>query len=241
MDKVYYFYEYNRTIDYGNPKVNIKGVAGVLRALEQEKDVYFQKVTDIANAERSVEETRYNQYAEWRRRGKNLGFLEIFLIVAYIVRLTVVKYLFPISLRTSVLFSLGDVLLTLLVFFIGPIAFAIAEAARCGYGIRYNQYIKSVSAKIHSLGMDFEERARTYYKQIDNLYLQSLDPTQRELILLRREQEAHNKKMLQMEQERKNIEQQHLWEQQRARQATEELLVIEKERERRRKERERGW
>lgn len=65
------------------------------------------------------------------------------------------------------------------------------------------------------------------------MYLLSLDTTHRELVLLRRQQEAHNQDMLQLEKERQKAEKERLEEQRRAREATEELLSIEIEREKR--------
>ena len=65
------------------------------------------------------------------------------------------------------------------------------------------------------------------------MYLLSLDTTHRELVLLRRLQEAHNQDMLRLEKERQKAEKERLEEQRRAREATEKLLSIEIEREKR--------
>ena len=65
------------------------------------------------------------------------------------------------------------------------------------------------------------------------MYLLSLDTTHRELVLLRRQQEAHNQDMLRLEKERRKAEKERLEEQRRAREATEKLLSIEIEREKR--------
>lgn len=109
----------------------------------------------------------------------------------------------------------------------------LTKIIKHGFGIRYKRYIELVSNKLNNLGNGFIRTSIDYYDAIDNLYLLSLDTTHRELVLLRRQQEAHNQDMLRLEKERQKAEKERLEEQRRAREATEKLLSIEIEREKR--------
>ena len=198
--------------------------------LEQEKKNYFEKVADIVNAERDTEQAKYQRYEKWAANEKKAKYLEIALILATVLYVAFEKY-FP---NFFILFGFGLVTLVLL---IGPILFIVSKMMKHWYGKLYAQYIEGIASAINRLGDGFTRTSLGYYDAIDNLYLESLDPTHREMILLRRQQELHNQDMLRLERERQKAEEQHLKEQQRTRQATEELLAIEKERERRY----RGW
>lgn len=236
LDKVYFMTEYNKAVAYGKQNISIQGVKEQLQRLEQEKKSYFEKVANIVTPERDTEQAKYQQYEKWATMEKKCKWAEIMLIALLVVRLSIFQYL-PLALRMSLLFTLFDVLLALLVLFAGPVAFIISKIAKHSSALRYNKYIVLISNQLNSLGSGFTRTSIEYYDAIDNLYLCSLDPSHREMILLRRQQERHNQNILRLEKERQKVEEQRLQEQQRARRATEELLAIEKERERRY----RGW
>lgn len=232
LDKVYFMNEYNKTATYGNTNAGIGGVKEQLQGLELEKSRYFENVASIVNPERENEETKYRQYEKWTKIEKKYKYAEIFLIAVCVAELFTFKYL-PIGLRTSLFFGLFEVLLAFLTIFVVPIIFIITKIIKHGYGIRYKRYIELISNRLNSLGNSFIRTSIDYYDAIDNLYLLSLDTTHRELVLLRRQQEAHNQDMLRLEKERQKAEKERLNEQRRAREATEELLSIEIEREKR--------
>lgn len=70
-------------------------------------------------------------------------------------------------------------------------------------------------------------------QDIDTLYLRSLDPSHREMVLMRREQAEHNRKQEELEEERVRLENERLREAEKTRKAQEKLLKIEEEREKR--------
>lgn len=232
LDKVYFMNEYNKTVTYGNTNAGIGGVKEQLQGLELEKSRYFENVASIVNPERENEESKYHQYEKWAKIEKKYKYAEIFLIAVCVTEMFTFKY-FPIGLRTSLFFGLFEVLLAFLTIFVVPIIFIITKIIKHGYGIRYKRYIELISNRLNSLGNSFIRTSIDYYDAIDNMYLLSLDTTHRELVLLRRQQEAHNQDMLQLEKERQKAEKERLEEQRRAREATEELLSIEIEREKR--------
>lgn len=232
LDKVYFMNEYNKTVTYGNTNAGVSGVKEQLQGLELEKSRYFENVASIVNPERENEELKYRQYEKWAKIEKKYKYTEIFLIAVCVAEMLTFKYR-PIGLRTSLFFDLFEVLLVFLTVFVVPIIFIITKIIKHGFGIRYKRYIELVSNKLNNLGNGFIRTSIDYYDAIDNLYLLSLDTTHRELVLLRRQQEAHNQDMLRLEKERQKAEKERLEEQRRAREATEKLLSIEIEREKR--------
>lgn len=233
LDKVYFMNEYNKTAAYGNTYININGVKEQLQNLEKERQRYFGEVAGIVNPERENEETKYRQYEKWAKIAKKCKWVEILLIAICVLCMLFYKYL-PIGFRTSLLFGLFELLLMLVTVFLGPLALIIVKIIKCGYDRSYKRYIESIAKKINNLGNGFMRTSRDYYKEIDNLYLLSLDATHRELVLLRRQQEALTRDMMQLERERQWAEEERLNEQRKTREATEKLLNIEMEREKRR-------
>lgn len=234
LSKVYFMNEYNKTFSYGNANVNINGVKEQLQNLESEKKRYFENVANIVNPEKENEEIKYHQYEKWAKAEKIYKYAEIILISICIVSMFTFKH-FPIEFRTSLFFGLLAFLLVLLTIIIGPLLFIITKIIKYGYGIRYKRYIEPISTMLNTLGNNFVRISINYYENIDNLYLLSLDPSQRELVLFRRQQEKHNQDMLRLERERQKVEIEHFEEQRRTRAATEGLLEIEREREERRR------
>lgn len=233
LDKVYFMSEYNNTVAYANTNISINGVSEQLQHLEKEKNHYFEKVSSIVKSERENELKKYQKYEQWVKNEKKCKRTEILFILVYIIRLLIFNHL-PIGMRTSLLYTLFDLLLMLFVFLIGPLTFIVTKIIKLIYGICYKRYIEPISYKINDLGNSFSRTSMDYYKAIDNLYLLSLDPAHRELVILRRQQEEHNQNMLRFEKQRLQAEKERLNEQRRAREATERLLSIEQEREKRR-------
>lgn len=236
LDKVYFMKEYNKTVSYGNQNINLQGVKEQLQELEQAKKIYVDKVKNLVDPEKDTEQTKYQKYEKWSIIERSIKYLEIPLLIAYFI-CPMLFELLPIAFHFSFIFSLTNALLPLVAVFVGPIAFVVAKIMRGRYALQYNQYIVAIRDSVNSLGSNFTKTSLKHYDEIDILYLGSLDPAHREVILLRRQQETHNQEILRLEKERQESEKQHLIEQQKTRQATEELLKIEQERERRY----RGW
>ena len=230
LDKVYYLNKYNETIAYGKTNKDVDGVEEEIQNLELEKKQYIEKVANVVNPQRKNEEIKYHHYETWEKAEKGFIRTEILLIAIFII-----SQWLPIRFRTSSLFGIYALLLGLLVFFIVPLIFITAKSVKYIYGICYQRYAQSLDRELSILGDDFTRISADYYAAIDNLYLCSLDSVNRELVLMRRQQEAHNQKMLQLEKDRQRAEQERFKEQQRAREATEQLLAIEIEREERRR------
>ena len=84
----------------------------------------------------------------------------------------------------------------------------------------------------------FESRNNKLYKDIDYIYLGSLEPAHREAVLARRDQERHHQEMMEAQaRHHQRVEE----EQRKIRKSQEELLQIERTRENRYLENSRKW
>lgn len=189
LDKVYFMNEYNQAVSYGKQNINISGVKEQLQGLEGAKKRYFDNVANIVNPERDTEQAKYQQYEKWATNEKKAKYLEIALILATILYVAFEKY-FP------TFFALFGFVLVAFAVVIGPISFIVSKITKHSYGMLYTRYIEGIANEINSLGSGFTRTSLGYYDAIDNLYLASLDPAHREMILLRRQQEMHNQDIL---------------------------------------------
>ena len=95
---------------------------------------------------------------------------------------------------------------------------------------KYSSCAKSVMSKSEQVNAKHLDNVKYIRNRIDNLYLNSLDPAHRELVLMRRDQkQQHEQSMYAQRQHQETVEE----EQRKIRYAQEELLKIEREREER--------
>lgn len=122
----------------------------------------------------------------------------------------------------------------------GPVAIVTYLGGKW-YRQQYQKYVGELSGKIDSLGKAFKKVSEDYYRTIDNLYLNSLDPTQRQFEIMRREQAAQSQKLIQAQEEAQRLQKKLIQEQKRTRLTQEQLLEIERKREVEREAARRGW
>lgn len=234
MERVYYLKEYQKTVAYAEQNISIAGVKEKLDSLKAEKSRYSKKVSALIEAERDNERQKYEPYEKWADVAKKLPFVFLGTLLA-IEALIFFENVLSLPLY-GILFGLIMMLLSL-VLFVSGIATAFSFLCKRKYERAYQKYVSELSGQIDSLGQAFKQTSKDYYCSIDNLYLNSLDATQRELILMRREQAEHNRKLIEAEKERQRLQKKLIEEQQKTRATQEELLAIEREREERYKSR----
>lgn len=115
----------------------------------------------------------------------------------------------------------------------------------------YARYLNDAITKARQIDIRYQKIAGDIYNKLDDIYLNSLEPAHREVVLMRRDQERQHQELMQaqfkfqQEQYEKTRqmqqEQQKQWErlaeeQKRTRKAQDELLQIEREKERDRQE-----
>lgn len=229
LEKCYYYDEYNKAIDYGKRNANLEGVNDYISQLNNARIQYEQEIGNIVDTERDNENKMYRLWGKWYKiRAVSLG---IFLaaIPALIVCGMISERSYKFALHgdwLAILFSMA-----LIIAF--PV-FLFAAAAQIIRRRWYYDYADNLKNRLYGISRNFEDKAGTCYRAIDNIYLNSLDPAHREMVLMRREQEEHNRRMEAVAAEQGRKENERLEETRKMRIAQEKLLEIEKERERRR-------
>lgn len=234
LDRVYYLNEYYKAADHAEQNIGIHGIKEQLERLNAEKSSYTQEVSALAEAERDNERHKYEAYQKWADIFKVCRWIFFGGLIGTVLRIFIGKYL------SYTLASIVAFLLVVALFVGGP-ATIFSFLRRVWYARQYQQYVDGISSRFESMGRSFEQISRDYYRAIDTLYLNSLDPTHRELVLLRRDQAEQSQKLINAEKEQHRLQRELIGEQQRSRAVQQELLNIERERERRYRENSRGW
>lgn len=221
--RCYYFSEYNNTVEYGQKNNHLNGVSTCIDKLNVEKEHYIHSVENIVNPERQIEQKKY---VTWEKCVKAIKISFCSTIVIFILEFIISKY--SHSLVATLFF-----IFFLLLFFISLVCFLGALLVEWIVSKLYYNYVSKINAKLLMQKQIFEEIARLSYQSIDDLYLNSLEPMYRETVIMRREQNEHNKKMERIAEQKYRLELEQLVENRKIRQAQENLLEIEQERERR--------
>ena len=222
LDRVYRFIEYNEAINYANKYMGVKGVEEQVQNLQKELDIYKKDISAIVEPERKDEELKYNVWEKWFKANKICKWALAGFFLVSIINLIFLQ-------------NVLDVLWLFVILMIP--AFIVTMIGVRIYSKNYSDYMNKLDARIGERNNRFANRARAYYEAIDNLYLNSLDPSHREMVLMRREQAEHNKELIRLKKEQQMRENERLEEERRMRKAQERMLEIEEERERDRKRR----
>lgn len=224
LEKCYFYGEYNKTIDYGKRNAHLEGVNDHIAQLNNERRQYEQEIRKVIDAEKDNENRKYNFWRKWRK----IKFVSLGTFIGSIILGIIID---------SALHGMPEMLLSLLVYLIlmiTPILFLIAAFIQVISRKSYSRYADKLGERLHSISRNFEDKAKTCYLAIDDIYLNSLEPAHREMVLMRREQNEHNRKLEETAEERRRLEWENLEESRRLRHTQEQLLAIEQEREKRR-------
>ncbi len=94
---------------------------------------------------------------------------------------------------------------------------------------RYCSFRREVFNYINNINNRYSANASSTCEQIDSIYLNSLDPAHREMVIIRREQQRQHEELMRIEKEKLLAQQAAHEEQKRARIAQEEILKIKRE------------
>lgn len=130
-------------------------------------------------------------------------------------------------------FVLLIIVLMTFVLLIGGIATIVFKIKSNVMKKKYDSYIYELKCESKQITARYEREVNSLQSKIDNLYLDSLEPAHKEMILMRRDQERQHQERMNIERERLNSQREMEEEQRRSRQAQEKLLQIEQEREER--------
>lgn len=241
LERVYNYNEYNKTMNYAKKNIEVNGVREQIQNLTAAKNTYIQKMRNITEPEKEKEDKKYHEWENWYKKKNICVWITIGLIAVSVINLLLGAFL-PDGLHK--LFTLSG----LLIFIMLP-ASIVVKLVEFICGNSYYKYTRPILENISVLNIEFTETSRKYYVSIDDLYLLSLDPAHREMVLMRREQTKQHEEMMRMERERIELEKERIrvekarqaderaaraearQEAERSRKAQERLLQIEEDRE----------
>lgn len=224
LDRCYSYGEYNETINYGNMNSHLEGVQDYILQLNNEKQQYEQEMRKVIDAERDNENRKYHFWEKWRK----IKFIFLAIFVGGLILNSIIGNVFNGTLE-----ALLNILICLLLV-LTLILFLIAAVIQVISGKLYFRYADNLKEHLDCINNSFDYKAKKCYLAIDDIYLKSLEPSHREIVLMRREQNEHNRKLEKIAEERRILEQENLEENRKIRNTQEQLLEIELERENRR-------
>ncbi len=237
LNKCYRFNEYNEAIVYAKKNIEVKGVKEQYQKLVAEKDNYIQDIKNITESEKENENKKYHDWGNWYKK-KNLCVR----VTLALVIITIINVIFGGFLPSGLHNFLT--ILGLFLFIMIPLSVVTKVGEFISEKAYYN-YISPIDDKIMIRNNSFAEYSRECNKTIDDLFLLSLEPAHREMVMMRREQAKQHEEMMRMEQERLRLEQERIRiekerqadtrnaneEARRTREVQERLLRIEQDRE----------
>lgn len=225
MNRWYSTEVFDSAIRWAGQYSSISGVNEAISAIQKNKQEYSREMGELLNQAQPELDKRF---AEWEAAEKKKGFYFGVTIVALFIFLSNANIHFP---HIIIL----DLLAFLLTF--APIAgitllvISLIRSDSCKE--KHTSYIKQLELKARQIDAKYEKSVNLLRNKIDNLYLNSLEPAHREMVLMRRDQERQHQELIHIEQQKLNSQRAAEEEQRRLRQTQEELLRIERDREER--------
>lgn len=198
LDKCYRFKEYNEASTYAQKNIEVKGVKEQYQKLIAEKDSYVQYIKNITEAEKENEDKIYNDWKNWHKRKKLFVSITLGLIIITIFNILFGGFL-PSVLHTVI------TILGLFLFIMVP-AYVVTKIGELIFEKAYYNYIEPIEEKILIRNHSFAEYADKCNTKIDDLYLLSLEPAYREMVLMHRDQTKQHEEKMRMERERIELE-----------------------------------
>lgn len=224
--------DFESTISYGRQNSNLEGVDVLIGEAEQCEAEYLEKKSDF------IETNKYELAIAMYRSGRATK------------RRSLMSFLWKAGIAATVIAILGSGIIgttgvnILIMVAIFALLIGIFGQFKFGFDVRrssgkLNEVSEALKTQIEAYSSAYTSQDIEIYTKIDNIYLNSLDPAHREVVMMRRDQERQHRERL-AQQEAHNLRMEE--EQRRARAAQEEtaastkrLLDIEEEKERRRK------
>ncbi len=210
--------DHEQTASYAKKNISIVGVKELSEQLENEYKNYLQEIGNIINAEDAKESEKYNQ---WEKISKIKNIFKYSAIALFLFTI-----LFMVLKSNLCAISFPFLLVVILIGSILKVIDVMREKKYCSYA-------RSVIDKFRSINGQYVHIFNVIYKDIDNLYLNSLEPAHREMVLMRRDQERQHQEAMRANERQAEMQRKIAEEQQQLRIQQEELLKIEKEREQR--------
>lgn len=224
--------DFETTRSYAARYSNLNGVDALIAEIEHNKADYLKQKSSFIKENNPGISEKSKKLTEARNRHSlfsRLWKIAIFLTVACLMLINFVGYgVVRGALNYLTLFAF----VSIPVFLIKNSLTSSKE--RTAFG-EYCFLSNDLEAKVKALSDPYLARNSDLYNQVDDIYLRSLDPTHRETVMMRRDQERHHQETLQAQKEHNarlaEDQRRALEAQQETARTTQRLLDIEEKRE----------
>lgn len=234
LDRHYSNAPYNKARSYCEQNKGISGVEPIMGRLQASRQGYLAEMEQYIQGEQDREQALYSRLRKMGQGKQLFKWICLGAVLALFLQIKLDSRALPSILR-------------LFLFFLGIATFAacvvcavvsLIYRAREAHAARvYQDYTAQAQAGFDRINGVHNASMQAFYTEIDDLYLASLDPAHREVILMRRDQERQHEEAMRLQKKALKSQERHQQaveeEQRRARQAQERLLAIEEDRERR--------
>lgn len=224
LDTCYAFGNYNKAVKYGKSHNAVDGVSNCMEKLDSEKNSYINEMQNIIDNEKENENKKYSL---WEKCSNIKYKSSITTMISFILMLL---NMIILGRGNSFLYEALFILLPL-VFTFSIFTAVLSTFAELITNNRYFDYTLTLDGKLQKQNRLFENISYNIYQDIDNLYLNSLDPVHKETVLMHRKQDEHNRRMAQLAEDQHRLATQNLNETRRANEMQARLLQLEEKKE----------
>lgn len=179
---------FDRSITYANTHKPIAGVEDIKRDMQDDLQKYKEEMQLFISQNKETVDRKYSQMEKASIR-KNICIV-----------------LCLISLVLSIVLDSGFLVL---VFAGSGVAILVFKLLEYIFASKYAKCIAELKSKAQSIDNKYRRIANQFYDKIDNLYLASLEPAHREVVLMRRDQARQHEELMREQRkfQQKQIEQ----------------------------------
>lgn len=230
LNAYYMTSEYKEVVKTAKECIDLQGVKELLEELHHDNREYMEKMKRIIDEERNQENSKYTL---WNKVHNAKNICKWITIGAFL--LCMVGLFFK---SVTIIFS-WLISITMLILPVGIILTLILKIAVMICGKLYQSYIQKLEGKVRNINGNYSSKIKAIDNKVDRLYLASLEPAHREMVLMRRDQERQHQKLIKSQQKyQQNMQKKQnaynrasLEEQEKIRRTQERLLDIEERRE----------
>lgn len=209
---------YNEALTFASNHSNVSGVNSIIEEIKNDYVIYCNEISELKN-------DKYDLVV--RREMNALNFKKAKLIFIF---LWVISFIIPFFIKNRFIQELF-MLFCIFLFFVMLLFIILSKITKH----QYSSICSDVSYENKKIFDKHESTIHRLRKKADDLYLASLDPTHREIVLLRRDQAARNQREVALLKENLRLQEDIKNSQDETKTSINELLQIERDRENRRR------
>lgn len=186
LNRVYYYGECSKTLAYAEEKMSVDGVLEYLKRLKVEKNNYISDIDSIVNPKKEEEEKRYLSLEKWTKIRQISAWTCIVGLIFFIIGM-----IFDLTNNAVIegIAALCGIILT-------PVSFLMFVVTKIGEvvcSMIYERFVQDIMRRIQIRENEFIVLCQKYYKEIDDLYLDTLSSAERESLIIQREMNERDK------------------------------------------------